>query len=467
MVSFNSGPAKMLSTHNQNGVFDGETSRGTFALTDSHGNKITSVVKGMVLGSEISPKEGQEEPNEEKKVCLWPTENGTNCGKTFIKFEGLKRHLADIHKGVRPYACSLCGLSYGRQDYLQRHIKSHNPNSANLPTASQVLQNVAQMPTKKTIILQKGQGGTLQLVSKGSNCQQVSGSTTNIGGPLFPSPSLTNSVSQVQKQLGSRVCRWIDSDGNICGKEFAKLEGLRRHVNEQHEGVRPFACTACNKNYGRKDYLDRHMKSHESKEKIIRVFKPKRKDIPVEEKMTCLWILEDDIPCGKTFTKSDGLKRHILEAHKGVRPHACKLCGKDYGRYDYLLRHLKSHNKSKVSSVSTQQFLESNDQFVDLVANSLSNPGLRFSAPVTSSTSTPKSKAQEIRTPEIQKTEKKICRWVIYDGTICGQTFSNNYTFNRHVRETHKGIRPFACHLCEKSYGRKDYLVRHMTCHDG
>ena len=63
MVSFNSGPAKMLFTHNQNGVFDGETSRGTFALTDSHGNKITSVVKGMVLGSEISPKEGQEEPN--------------------------------------------------------------------------------------------------------------------------------------------------------------------------------------------------------------------------------------------------------------------------------------------------------------------------------------------------------------------------------------------------------------------
>ena len=284
---------------------------------------------------------------------------------------------------------------------------------------------------------------------------------------MFPSTSLTNSVSQVQKQLGSRVCRWIDSDGNVCGKEFAKLESLRRHVNEQHEGVRPFACTICNKNYGRKDYLDRHMKSHKSKEKIIKVFKHKRKDIPIEEKMTCLWILEDDIPCGKTFTKSDGLKRHILEAHKGVRPHACNLCGKDYGRYDYLLRHLKSHNKSKVSSVSRQQYLSSNNQIVDHLANPPSNSGLGFIAPLASSISSPESETQEFQAPEIQKKERKICRWVIYDGTICGQNFSNIHNFNRHIRETHKGIRPFVCHLCEKSYGRKDYLDRHMPSHDG
>ena len=100
MVSFNTGPAKMLFTQNQNGGFDGKISRGTFNLTDSHGNKITSVVNGMVLGSEISLNGTQEVSNEEKKVCLWPTEKGTNCGRTFIKFEGFKRHLADIHKGV-------------------------------------------------------------------------------------------------------------------------------------------------------------------------------------------------------------------------------------------------------------------------------------------------------------------------------------------------------------------------------
>ena len=29
-------------------------------------------------------------------------------------------------------------------------------------------------------------------------------------------------------------------------------------------GVRPFVCNLCDKSYGRKDYLDRHMKSHTS-----------------------------------------------------------------------------------------------------------------------------------------------------------------------------------------------------------
>ena len=114
---------------------------------------------------------GNNVPEGEKKVCLWPTGNGTTCGKTFTKFDSLKRHLAENHKGVRPYACSLCEKTYGRRDYLQRHLKSHNANyavnlqSASSINASQVVQQV-KMPSKNTIILQQGQGGTLQVYYK-------------------------------------------------------------------------------------------------------------------------------------------------------------------------------------------------------------------------------------------------------------------------------------------------------------
>ncbi len=103
-------------------------------------------------------------PEGEKKVCLWPTGNGTTCGKTFTKFDSLKRHLAEAHKGVRPFACSLCDKSYGRRDYLQRHLKSHNANyavnlaSASNINASQVVQTVnkVQVKPQNTIILQQG-----------------------------------------------------------------------------------------------------------------------------------------------------------------------------------------------------------------------------------------------------------------------------------------------------------------------
>ena len=195
----------------------------------------------------------------------------------------------------------------------------------------------------------------------------------------------------------------------MCGKAFSKLDSLRRHVNELHKGVRPFACTMCDKNYGRRDYLDRHLKTHDPEnqkkkpnsltdwatggvlitedgkglqlisgiidqniillcsylgQEIKKVIKKKRKDIPAEEKKICLWVLDDGTACGKTFTKFDSLKRHVSEAHKGVRPYACTLCGKNYGRRDYLIRHLKSHNEAEVSSISAQRFLGSNNQVV-------------------------------------------------------------------------------------------------------
>ena len=105
----------------------------------------------------------------------------------------------------------------------------------------------------------------------------------------------------------------------------------------------------------------------EDGQEIKRVIRKKRKDIPAEEKKICLWVLEDGTACGKTFTKFDSLKRHVSEAHKGVRPFSCNLCGKNYGRRDYLLRHLKSHNEAEVASISTTRIVGSNNQVVSSI----------------------------------------------------------------------------------------------------
>jgi hypothetical protein len=87
-----------------------------------------------------------------------------------------------------------------------------------------------------------------------------------------------------------KTCKWVLENGTTCGKAFSKVgsanlfgslslldpllslalqfDSLRRHVNELHKGVRPFACTVCDKNYGRRDYLDRHLRSHATGEII-------------------------------------------------------------------------------------------------------------------------------------------------------------------------------------------------------
>ena len=69
-------------------------------------------------------------------------DDGTACGKTFTKFDSLKRHVSEAHKGVRPFSCTLCGKNYGRRDYLLRHLRSHNEAEvASISTTRIVGQN--------------------------------------------------------------------------------------------------------------------------------------------------------------------------------------------------------------------------------------------------------------------------------------------------------------------------------------
>jgi len=67
---------------------------------------------------------------DDKKTCRWVLDNGTICGKTFSKFDSLRRHVQELHKGIRPYVCSMCDKSYGRRDYLDRHLKTHTADAS-------------------------------------------------------------------------------------------------------------------------------------------------------------------------------------------------------------------------------------------------------------------------------------------------------------------------------------------------
>ena len=99
-------------------------------------------------------KKRKDIPAEEKKICLWVLDDGTACGKTFTKFDSLKRHVSEAHKGVRPFSCTLCGKNYGRRDYLLRHLRSHNEAEvASISTTRLIGQNNQVVSTLVSILL--------------------------------------------------------------------------------------------------------------------------------------------------------------------------------------------------------------------------------------------------------------------------------------------------------------------------
>ncbi|KAJ7835848.1 hypothetical protein B0H14DRAFT_2795328 [Mycena olivaceomarginata] len=50
------------------------------------------------------------------------------------------------------------------------------------------------------------------------------------------------------------ICKWPR-----CGKAFARLQDCKRH-HQLHTNYRPFTCGSCNKQFARRDELNRHLR---------------------------------------------------------------------------------------------------------------------------------------------------------------------------------------------------------------
>ncbi|XP_055631145.1 zinc finger protein 112-like [Toxorhynchites rutilus septentrionalis] len=53
-----------------------------------------------------------------------------------------------------------------------------------------------------------------------------------------------------------------------------------------------------------------------------------------------------------------------------------------------------------------------------------------------------------------------------YPCDICASVFSNIGNLNRHVKIVHLGLKPYVCSVCERAFGKSDHLKRHMKSHN-
>jgi len=107
----------------------------------------------------------------------------------------------------------------------------------------------------------------------------------------------------------------------LCNKKFGYKNGLIRHIRLTHVGEKPYQCNICQRRFGYKHILMEHQNLHFG-----------------NRPYACSL-------CDKKFAARSNLIQHRL-VHK--RPFHCQLCNKRFDRDDQLKKHLFAHPQSRL-----------------------------------------------------------------------------------------------------------------------
>ncbi|XP_053275254.1 uncharacterized protein LOC128437216 [Pleuronectes platessa] len=190
------------------------------------------------------------------------------CGRILSSSAALESHVS-LHRGSRPFSCTLCEKTFPDAKGLSRHSQVHSNGKIHI----------------------------CKICKKGFDY----------------SFTLTKHVQMVHEKIKPFVCQ-------ICNKRFFIKQHMEDHIRKTHTGEKPFQCDLCEKRFSRKVELDVHLRWHRGEKRHCCSYCGKafldqnnlkrHKFIHTGEK-------PHSCPhCPKHFTQSGHLKKHVKNIHK-------------------------------------------------------------------------------------------------------------------------------------------------------
>ncbi|XP_059050702.1 gastrula zinc finger protein XlCGF57.1-like isoform X2 [Achroia grisella] len=242
-----------------------------------------------------------------------------HCDKIFNTKSAIGRHIP-THMNLKQHKCNYCSRKYRQKSTLRAHIKQQHLNviSASEPMPQYEMCHICDRRFLSQEILSE------HIATHISN--------DNFLKCIYCDKKFSNHVILVQHekqhlvdggfQLSVHVKKHVKVKEYICqycGKEFLRMNSMRRHVQVCHAGFR-IQCPICKKNL--KGHLSEHMRVHENKRPHV-----------------CT-------RCGQRFTQSTQLNVH-LRSHTGDRPYPCRICGRRFSHSNALILHIRRHTGEK------------------------------------------------------------------------------------------------------------------------
>eukprot|EP00088_Acartia_fossae_P023715 TRINITY_DN2472_c0_g1_i8.p1 TRINITY_DN2472_c0_g1~~TRINITY_DN2472_c0_g1_i8.p1 ORF type:complete len:622 (+),score=88.03 TRINITY_DN2472_c0_g1_i8:43-1908(+) len=163
---------------------------------------------------------------------------------------------------------------------------------------------------------------------------------------------------------------------NICDKQFGDKNTLKRHIKSMHSTEKKYSCDACDKTFALQNYLTQHIQNVHSEPRT--------------------WICD---LCGTRLKSKRGIQTHLLIHQDGTKNIPCDECDKQFRHKSTLVKHKKRvHNMGQEA--------------------------------------------------------KLIC-------DICNKFFNHSEGLKRHKMKIHSKVRQFQCKNCSKEFAFQYDLNRH------
>ncbi|XP_038125437.1 growth factor independent 1A transcription repressor b [Cyprinodon tularosa] len=155
------------------------------------------------------------------------------CGKVFSTPHGLEVHVRRSHSGTRPYACDICGKTFGHAVSLEQHKAVHSQErSFDCKICGKSFKRSSTLSTHLLI----------HSDTRPYPCQYC--------GKRFHQKSDMKKHTFIHTGEKPHKCQ-------VCGKAFSQSSNLITH-SRKHTGYKPFGCDLCGKGFQRKVDLRRH-----------------------------------------------------------------------------------------------------------------------------------------------------------------------------------------------------------------
>ncbi|GAB5362426.1 hypothetical protein AAMO2058_000795800 [Amorphochlora amoebiformis] len=133
-----------------------------------------------------------------------------------------------------------------------------------------------------------------------------------------------------------------------CGKYFLDQRKLVRH---RSTATRRFKCTVCDRCFGQKTNLNRHLLTHKPKlYKCSNCNKTLANKYTLKRHRLIHFQMFECKDCGKSFRHNASYRRHIL-IHEDKYPFSCEECGKRFRQRFQRNRHRKLHTEGRLSKI--------------------------------------------------------------------------------------------------------------------